>query len=154
MTSSGRNGNGKCWLSETFIQKDRIPGTAPTSSHLEYFKIFEESHMHGIHFNVQRTLEITYFFFPSVRQTVGRERCISQSHLKTLGGRSVFSHQQVLHVDPYCYFLQHFVHPKVMSHHVFSLESVCLHCHLCSIFEGTGEKKSLTLLQSVVFLER
>lgn len=63
MTSSGRNGNGKCWLSETFIQKDRIPGTAPTSSHLEYFKIFEESHMHGIHFNVQRTLEITYFFF-------------------------------------------------------------------------------------------
>lgn len=71
LTSSERNGNWKCRLSETFIRKDRIPGTVPRSLYLEYFKIFAESSMNGINFNVQRTPEIT--FFSSVRQIVERE---------------------------------------------------------------------------------
>lgn len=71
MTSSGRNGNWKCQLSETFIRKDRFLGTVPRSLHFQYFKIFEESSMHGINFNVQRTPETT--FFPSVKQIVERE---------------------------------------------------------------------------------
>ena len=70
MTSSGRNGNWKCQLSETFIQKDRILGAVPTSLRFEYFKIFEESSMHGINFNVQRTPEN---FFPNIKQIAERE---------------------------------------------------------------------------------
>lgn len=74
MTSSGRNSNWKCQISETFIRKDRILGTVPRFLHFEYFKIFEESSMHGINFNVQRTPEIAFFFsFPSVKQIVERE---------------------------------------------------------------------------------
>lgn len=61
-TSSGRNSNWKCQLPQTFIRKDRILGTVPRFLHFEYFKIFEESSMHGINFNVQRTPEITFFF--------------------------------------------------------------------------------------------
>lgn len=72
MTSSGRNGNWKCQLSETFIRKDRILGTVPRSLRFAYFKIFEESSMHGINFNVESTPEITLFFKRKANSRKGR----------------------------------------------------------------------------------
>lgn len=72
MTSSGRNGNWKCQLSETFTRKDRFLGTVPRSLRLKYSKLFEESSTHGINFNVRRTPEITFFSKRKANSRKGR----------------------------------------------------------------------------------
>lgn len=44
----------------------------PRSLRFAYFKIFEESSMHGINFNVESTPEITLFFKRKANSRKGR----------------------------------------------------------------------------------